>query len=65
MLNFKTTLPLAKLDMVSLRLIWNGLVFSDDIPGDIQLVTVLLLSNTRELSIGVKLENHFDNHYCL
>ena len=30
LLNLKYTLPLAKLDMVSLRLVLNGLVFSDD-----------------------------------
>ena len=31
-LNFKITLPLAKLDMVGSRLISSGLIFSDDIP---------------------------------
>ena len=54
LLNFKITLPLAKLDMVGSRLISNGLIISDDIPVDIQSVTFLLLSNIRELSIGAK-----------
>ena len=54
LLNFKITLPLAKLDMVGSRLISNGLIISDDIPVDIQSVTFLLLSNIRELSIGPK-----------
>ena len=54
LLNFKCTLPLAKLDMVSSRLVSNGLIFSDHILIDIQLVTYLLLSNIRELSIGAK-----------
>ena len=54
LLNFKITLPLAKLDMAGSRLVSNGLIFSDDIPVDIQLVTFLLLSNIRELSIGAK-----------
>ena len=31
LLNFKITLPLAKLDMISSRLVSNGLIFSDDI----------------------------------
>ena len=57
LLNFKITLPLAKLDMVDSRLVSNGLIFSDDIPVDIQLVTFLLLSNIRELSIGAKTKN--------
>ena len=35
LLNFKITLPLAKLDMVDSRLVSNGLIFSDDIPADI------------------------------
>ena len=54
LLNFKITLPLAKLDMVSSRLVSNGLIFSDDIPIDIQLVTSLMPSNIRELSTGAK-----------
>ena len=59
LLNFKFTLkplnlPLAKLDIVSSRPISNGLIFSDDILVNIQLVTFLLLSNIRELSNGVK-----------
>ena len=32
LLNFKITLPLAKLDMVGSMLVSNGLIFSDDIP---------------------------------
>ena len=50
LLNFKITLPLAKLDMVISRLVSNGLVFSDDILIDIQFVTLLLLSKVSELS---------------
>ena len=42
------------LDIVGSRLVSNGLTFSDGIAVDIQLVTFLLLSNIRELSIGVK-----------
>ena len=38
-LNFKITLPLTRLDMVSSRLLSNGLICLDDIPVDIQLVT--------------------------
>ena len=54
LLNFKFTLPLAKLDIVGSRLVSNGLVFSDDIPVIIQLVTFLLLCNIRELKIETK-----------
>ena len=54
LLNFKFTVSLAKLDMVKKRLVSNGLIFSDDIPVDIQIVTVLFLSNIRELSIKTK-----------
>ena len=43
LLNFKITLPLVKLGMPGSRLVSNGLIFSDDIPVDIQLVTFLLL----------------------
>ena len=32
LLNFKITLPLAKLDMVGSRLVSNGLIFSGDTP---------------------------------
>ena len=52
--NLNIALPLAKLDIVSSRLVSNGLIFSVNIPVDIQLVTFLLLSNIRELSIGGK-----------
>ena len=53
-LNFKIILPLAKLDMVGSRLVSNGLIFSDDAPVNIQLVTFFLLSNIKELTIGAK-----------
>ena len=42
LINFKITLPLAKLDIVGSRLVSNGLIFSDDIPVDIQLVTFFI-----------------------
>ena len=54
LLNFKITLPLAKSDMIGSRLVSNGLIFSDDIPIDIQVVTFLLLSNISDLSVGEK-----------
>ena len=54
LLNFKFTLPLAKLDIVGSWPASHGLIFSDDIPVDIQSVTFLLLSNIRELSSGAK-----------
>ena len=54
LLNFKITLSLAKLNMVSLRFLSNGLIFSDDIPVNIQLVNFLLISSISELSIGTK-----------
>ena len=38
LLNFKIILQLAKLDMDGSRLLSNGLIFSDEIPIDIQLV---------------------------
>ena len=44
LLNFKITLTLAKLNIVGSRSVSNGLIFSDDI----QLVTLLLLSNIRD-----------------
>ena len=56
MFNFTITIPLAKLNMIGSRLVSNGLIFSDDIPVDIQLVTFLLLSYIMELSIGEKNE---------
>ena len=43
LLNFKITLPLARLDIVDSSSVTNGLVISDDILVDIQLVTFLLL----------------------
>ena len=48
LLKFKITLPLSKLNMVGSRLVSNGLIFSDDISVDIQLVNFLLLSNIIE-----------------
>ena len=54
LLNFKITLPLTKSDMIGSRLVSNGLIFSDDIPIDIQVVTFLLLSNISDLSVGEK-----------
>ena len=54
MLNFNITLPLIKLDLVSSTLVSNNLIFSENIPVDIQLVTSLLLSNIEEISIGAK-----------
>ena len=62
--NFKITLPLGKLDMVSLRLVSIFFIISDDIPNGIPLVTFLLLSNIRKLSIRAKVGNS-DNHHCL
>ena len=40
--------------MIGSRLVPNGIIFPDDIPAGIQLVTFLLLSNVCELSIGAK-----------
>ena len=54
LLDFKVTLPLAKVDMVSSRLLLNGFIFSGDIPVSMQLVTFLLLSNVSKLSVGAK-----------
>ena len=51
LLNFKINLPLAGLDMVSSRLVSNGLIFSDEILVDIQSTTFLLLCNISEISI--------------
>ena len=54
LLNFKFTVPLAKLDIVSSRPVSSCLLLSDNILVDIQLVTFPLLSNIRELNIGSK-----------
>ena len=54
LLNFKFTPPLAKLEMAGSKLVSNGLIFSDDIPVNLWLVTFLLLSLIKELSIGAK-----------
>ena len=48
------TLLFTKLDMVSSRLIPNGLIFLNDTSVNNQLVTFLLLSNISELRIGGK-----------
>ena len=48
LLNFKFTLPLAKLDIVGSRPVSNGLIFSDNILVDTQSVTFcyyLILGN--------------------
>ena len=55
MLNFNFPLPLAKLDIVSLRQISNGSIFLDDIEVNIQLVTFLLLSDIKEITLGAKI----------
>ena len=54
LLNFKITLPVVELYMVSSSLVSNGIVFSADTPVDIRLVTFLLISNVSELNIGAK-----------
>ena len=64
LLNFKIYLPLTKLDMTGSSLVSNGLIFSDDVPTDIQLITFLLLSNVSELSIETKTKNSDDIIAC-
>ena len=54
LISFKVTLPLTKVDMVGAGLVSIGLIFSGDTPVDIQLVTLLLLSNVSQLSIETK-----------
>ena len=61
LLNLKITSTLAKLDVVDSRIVLNGLIFSDNIPVGIQLVTFLLLSNKVKLALGQKLKDS-DNH---
>ena len=53
LLHFKLTLTMVKLGMVGSRLVLIGLIFSNGILVDIQLVT-LLLSNIRELNMKAK-----------
>ena len=53
LLHFKLTLTMAKLGMVGSRLVLIGLIFSNGILVDIQLVT-LLLSNIRELNMKAR-----------
>ena len=52
MLNFRLTVPLAKLVMVGAKLVSNSLIFPNDAPVDIQLVS--FLSNAIELTIDTK-----------
>ena len=51
LVNFDITLPEAKFHMVGSRLVSKALIFSNDILANIQVITFLLLSNIRELSI--------------
>ena len=53
LLHFKLTLTMVKLGMVGSRLVLIGLIFSNGILVDIQLVT-LLLSNIRELNMKAR-----------
>ena len=53
LLHFKLTLTMVKLGMVGSRLVLIGLIFSNGILVDIQLVS-LLLSNIRELNMKAK-----------
>ena len=55
-LNFKITLPLAKLETRKSKLVLNGLKFWNDIPINIQLVAFILIANISKLRIG---EQHF------
>ena len=56
LLIFRIILQFHKLDIIEARLESNGLIFSGEIPVDIQLVNVLLLlSNATELSIAEQL----------
>ena len=50
--------------MVGSRLVSSGLIFSDDIPVDIQEVTFSLLYNIMGISIGTKTRN-FDSYHNL
>ena len=52
-MHFKLTLTMVKLGMVGSRLVLIGLIFSNGILVDIQLVA-LLLSNIRELNMKAK-----------
>ena len=52
LLNFNIILTLVELEMVGSRLVSNGLNFCGDSLVDIQLVTLLLLSNVSKLDIG-------------
>ena len=56
LLNFKLILLLAKLVMVRARLTPYGLIFLGDNPVDIQLINFLLLSDTSELRIKLKIK---------
>ena len=54
LLKFKITLSLAKLNMVSSKLVSNGLIFSYDIPVNSRLIIFLLPPNISELTIMAK-----------
>ena len=62
LINFRLTVPLAKLYIISARLGPNSLIFSDDSLVDIQLVTFLLLFKVSELNIRTKIKKD-DNHH--
>ena len=64
LLDFRLTLPLAKLVMIEGRLVSNGLIISGESEADIHSVIFLLLPNVIELSIGAKLKK-IDNHRYL
>ena len=60
LLNLNITPRLTKLDMVSSRLVSNGLITSDDIWVDIQLVNFFTVIYVSELSIGAKTKNFWE-----
>ena len=57
------TLPLAKWNMISSRLVPNGLFFSDDTPVDIQLETFFCYFILGNWALGEKLENSNNHHF--
>ena len=60
LLNLNITPRLTKLDMVSSRLVSNGLITSDDIWVDIQLVNFFTVIYVSELNIGAKTKNFWE-----
>ena len=54
LISFKISLPLAKLEMVSSRLLLNGLILLAGISFNMQLIAFLVLSNVNELSTDLK-----------